>query len=43
LKSKSVKKELNIVEDEFLEDGEILEDEEKFWEEMNGIKRRKRR
>jgi hypothetical protein len=30
LKSTSVKKELNIVEDEFLEDGEMFEDEEKF-------------
>jgi hypothetical protein len=30
VKSKSVKKEVKIIEDEFLEDGEIFEDEEKF-------------
>jgi hypothetical protein len=35
VKSKGSKKELKIVEDEFLEDGEMFEDEEKFWEEMN--------
>jgi hypothetical protein len=39
-KSKSVKKEINIVINEFLEDGEMFQDEEKFWEEMNGIKKK---
>jgi hypothetical protein len=45
-KSKSVgKKEKiedpKIIKAEFLEDGEMFEDEEKFWEEMNGIKKKK--
>jgi hypothetical protein len=30
-----------MIEDEFLEDGEMFEDEEKFWEEMNVNKRKK--
>jgi hypothetical protein len=30
-----------MIEDEFLQDCEMFEDEEKFWEEMNGIKRKK--
>jgi hypothetical protein len=35
VKNKSVKKKQKIVENEFLEDGEMLKYEEKFWEEMN--------
>jgi hypothetical protein len=35
LKSKSVKKDLKIIMDEFLEDGEMFENEKKFFEEMN--------
>jgi hypothetical protein len=39
---KNVGKEQKIIEDEFLEDGEMFEDEEKFWEEMN-INKEKRK
>jgi hypothetical protein len=42
VKNKSVKKEQKIIEDEFLEDGEVLEDKEKFWEEMNLNKEKRR-
>jgi hypothetical protein len=35
VKCKSVKKELKNIKDEFLEDGEMFEDEEKLWEKMN--------
>jgi hypothetical protein len=31
---------LKIIIDEFLEDGEMFEDEEKFWEKMNDIKKK---
>jgi uncharacterized protein YaaW (UPF0174 family) len=40
MKSKSVKKNAKMIVDEFLEEGGLFEDEE-FWEEMNGIKRKK--
>jgi hypothetical protein len=30
-----------MIMDEFPENGEMFEHEEKFWEEMNGIKRKK--
>jgi hypothetical protein len=42
LKSKSVKKDPKIIEDEFLEDGEMFEDEEKFWEVMNLSKEKRK-
>jgi hypothetical protein len=35
VKNKNVGKEQKIIEDKFLEDREMFEDEEKFWEEMN--------
>jgi hypothetical protein len=38
---KNVGKEQKIIEDEFLEDGEMFEDEEKFWEETNIKKEQK--
>jgi hypothetical protein len=41
VKSKSVKKDPKIVENEFLEDNEMFEDEEKFWEEMKVNKRKR--
>jgi hypothetical protein len=40
MKSKSVKKNGKMVVEEFLEDGELFEDDE-FWEELRDIKRKK--
>jgi hypothetical protein len=40
MKSKSVKKNAKMVVEEFLEDCGLFEDDE-FWEELRGIKRKK--
>jgi hypothetical protein len=40
---KSVEDEQKIIEDEFLEDGEMFEDEGKFWKGINIKKEQKRK